>query len=490
MLKELASRMKGVFSNALIGGPGVQGVFGRNPPKLGTTELLELYNQSPWLRAVVHKIAFSVAEVRWQLFVVNGRNGEPVRMKSLQRSYLGNRQNKLQHLVDIDKARELDDHPLLDLLHSGNSDMLGFNVMKVTQEYMDLVGEAFWLIERDGIGTPIQVWPLPPHWVKEFPTQENPFYKVSSRISGLQVSIPVTEIVYFNDPDPYNPYGRGSGTAKSLGDELEIDEYAAKHNKSFFYNRARPDLIVSGDNISQTDTQRLEQQWLEKHQGFWRAFKPLFFSRKIDVKEIGQSMESLQMVQLRKHERDTFINVFGVPPEKLGVIGDSKRSTIAAADFFWTKDVLTPRLEVLRVHMQERLIPMFDNRLIVDFDTPVVQDEEFDLERMKASPHAFTINEWRKKSSFQSLDGDQGEQLLAPLNSVMIPINGAEPLTIINPNLRPDEGGTGEPAPDTNESGGDKSIGKLEKEVLSRLQKELPNLIKTEADKAIKEYEE
>jgi hypothetical protein len=229
-------------------------------------------------------------------------------------------------------------------------------------------------------------------------------------------------IIPFIDPDPANPYGRGTGIAKALDDEIQIDEFAAKHSKSFFLNRARPDIIVSGQFVSQKDAERLEKQWLSDHQGFWKAFKPLFFSQKIDVKELSHTFENLQMVQIRKHERDTFISVFGAPPEKFGIIGESKRSTINAADYFWNKDLIKPRVEMIRRILQTALVPRYDERLLLYYDTPVLQDEEFKLNAMRQAPHASTINEWRKVQGHETL-GPAGDVLVIPLNHMIVPIN-------------------------------------------------------------------
>jgi len=232
---------------------------------------------------------------------------------------------------------------------------------------------------------------------------------------GREVQVALNDVIHFRDPDPANPYMRGIGNAKALADELETDEYAAKHLKQFFYNRARPDLIISGDNLSSQDTARLEEKWLAKHQGFWKAWKPHFFSRKIDVKEVGQSFENMQMIELRKYERDMIIQVYGFPPEKFGIVNESKRATISAADFFWTKDIVQPRVELLRDVLQGCLVPMFDEKLILDFESPVVQDQEHELAVMKSAPWAFTQNQWLKKAGLAEI-GEDGEVSLIPVN--------------------------------------------------------------------------
>ncbi len=295
-------------------------------PRRGTRELLRIYSDSPWLRAIVNKIGKSVAETHWLLFSATDGNGKFITNVQLSRLIGEARQKGLHDAVDENNAVKILDHPLLDLLENGtgNPRLNGFACMQLTAMHMDLVGEAFWLIEKNDLGVPESFWPLPPSWVRKLPTESNPFYELSTD-GGLVGDIPASMVVPFIDPDPKDPYQRGTGISKSLDDEIQIDEYAAKHQKSFFLNRARPDIIISGQFINSEDAKRLERKWLSDHQGFWKSFKPLFFSNKIDVKELSQSFESMQMVQVRKQERDTFQQVFGIPPEKLGIVGESKR---------------------------------------------------------------------------------------------------------------------------------------------------------------------
>jgi len=387
-------------------------------PRRGVRELLKLYKDAPWLRAIVGKIARHVADTDWFMVAAKDENGK-YRIDSEVRKAV--RTGTINKLISVGRADRIENHPLLTMLRdgTGNPRLNGHGCLAVTMQHLDLAGESFWLWERNQLGVPYAFWPLPPNWVTDMPSREKPFYHVAAP-GGLQIDIPVTEICPFIDPDPENPYTRGVGTAQSLDDEIQIDEFAAKHQKSFFLNRARPDIIISGQFLSQKDSERLEKQWMSDHQGFWKAFKPLFFSQKIDVKELTQTFEQMQMVQMRKAERDTFISVFGAPPEKFGIIGESKRSTIQAADYFWTKDIIQPRVEMLRRVLQQVAVPMFDTRLVLAYETPVIQDDELKLETMKAAPWAYTINQWQEAAGNTSM-GERGEFFAIPLNMVLIP---------------------------------------------------------------------
>lgn len=403
------TQAQGLLGGVLPGGWG-------NPPVRGTREFIKAYSEMPWLRAVASRVAQSMAAVEWELFVKTSK-GKPVEGRMLQRMKGDRRHATIKRLLKAsvkkgseidDGLRQIEDHPLLDMLHSANSFHTGEQMRKVTQLHLDIVGEAFWLKERDGMGTIVGVWPIPPDWILTTPTPLVPFYRVQFR--AWKGSIPDTEFLWFQDTDPSNPYGRGSGVGYSLADELETDEFAAKHTKAFFYNRARPDLIVypKTGTLRSEAVQRMEEDWLGAAQGFWKAFKPYFMTREVGIHELDQNFRSMQLVQIREHERNTILQVFGVPPEILGVLEHSNRATIDAADYLFSRYVLRPRLEFMRSQLQERLVPEYDDRLIIDFVDPVSEDKATFLEAMKGAPWAASVDEWREVQGLPPLEDDLG----------------------------------------------------------------------------------
>lgn len=396
----------GMLSGVMPGGAGT-------PPTRGTAEYLRAYSQMPWLRAVTSRIATACAGADWQLYVVQGK-GEPKarHAKAIQRAERKQRVRMLKDAARRQELRQLTDHPLLDLLHNANEFQTGFSMRKVTQLHIDLVGDAFWLKERDGLGTIIGVWPIPPHWILATPTPSFRFFRVGFR--GWQGAIPDTEFLWFSEVDPLNPYGRGSGAAMALGDELDTDEFAARHTKSFFYNSARPDLIVypkAPGQISPANIRRMEDDWMSQNQGFFRAFKPYFLTREVEVKELDQNFRSMTLVQLREFERDTIMQQYGVPPEILGVLENSNRATIDSADYLMARYVIDPRLEFQRTVMQERLVPEFDERLILEYLSPVQEDREHHLKVATVAPWSLTVDEWRKMSGHAPLEDEKAGSL-------------------------------------------------------------------------------
>ena len=122
----------------------------------------------------------------------------------------------------------------------------------------------------------------------------------------------------------------------------------AGNTRQLFFNRAQPDFLVypKGEQAEMQlpEVKRFEQDWLNRLQGYWKSWKPYFLSREVGVYEFAKDMQALQLVPIRNQERDIIIQVFGLPPEKLGILNNSNRSTIDASDLIFAKDVLVPRL--------------------------------------------------------------------------------------------------------------------------------------------------
>lgn len=437
--------------NGTIGGRIVSGVVtpGGSPPPRGTKDVLASYSSLPWVRAVVSRISYDTASVEWQLWKKTGPEGRAIRdgqVKRLQSLHGKHREAEFRKALDRGEIEQVHEHQLLDLLGSFNSFHTGLSGRRVLQQHMDLVGEAFWIIERDRRGMPIAIWPVPPSWVLGTPTVSRPTFRFSFR--GFQGEIPATEVIWFSELDPANPYARGTGTVQALGDDVETDEYAAKHLKALFFNRARPDIIVSpksddGDSVTEPEIRRLENDWTSRTQGFWRAFKPYFIRRAVEVNEIDQTFPSQQIVELRKFERDTCIQVFGVSPEILGIIASgSSRATVTVAEYIYGRRTLVPRLEAQRATMQERLVPQFDERLILGYVSPVAEDTEMEAKARETTPYAFTIDEHRAAGGEEPLPDGRGNIRMVPI--ALQPESDEEPIEDLPLNLPGDDGGAGD----------------------------------------------
>lgn len=396
------------------------------PPERGVRGMLNAYNNSPWVRAVASRVSIGVGSVSWQVYAIRTQStGRYFRSFDLQSKGIERRQFR-RRMIDVPEGTELieiAEHPILELLSGGSRRMPGSVGRQMTQLYLELTGEAFWLLEPrtvNGSTIPVGFWVIPPTWVQDVPTDEDGSYVLDAG-TGKTIEIPSPFMLWFANPNPVNPYGRGTGHLRAFGDEIDTDEYTAKYIRSFFYNSARPDLLVYGKDLQKEDVQRLEIGWVQKVRGFLQAHRPFFLNRDVTVKELTYKFQEMQLIELRKWERDLIVNGRGVPPEVLGIIENSNRATIDAADYLFAKGVVEPALEAQRNVLQEELVPKYDERLILGYDSPVEEDHEFQLKAMEAEPSAPTINEWR---AVQGLDAvDYGDQHIFTLSKKVVDLN-------------------------------------------------------------------
>lgn len=349
------------------------------PPIRGTRERLQAYRRQPWWRAITHRIKSAVEGAEWHVY-----------RKGVDRKK---------------KGAELPNHPLAQLLKTANPVMPGSMAIGLTQLHLDATGEAFWLLMRNAYGEPIEAYPIPPHWVRQTPGAKSPFFQISH--GELQVNLPAADVIWFKELDPENPYGRGAGFGEALSDDLAADEYAAKRVQMFFWNQGLPDAIVSVKGAGPDEIKRAEAKFAEYFRGVFKSGRTHFTSGDVQISRIDTTFKDTQLVQLRQQERDTVRQVFGVPPEILGILDQSNRSTIDAAEHLFLKLTVTPRLKLLKIYLNAFLVPQYSDgaNIEVDFDSVIPADQDFILQVMQARPGAFTDNEVREFVGFPKAEG-------------------------------------------------------------------------------------
>lgn len=415
----------------LQGGVVVATAAASSAPMRGTRELLQAYRQSPRLRAVASRIARGVASLQIEAYV---RTSEALRGATVSRTRRDERGSyrdvgvvpafrwatdrgvrdlaltqgpqrlrarRRRELAAAGLLREVPDHPLLELLCAPNPEMSGRTMLFVTQIWLDLVGEGFWLVTTGADGAPTGLWPVPPHWVQSTPSSASPHFIISA--GGVSLRVAASNVVWLRDPNPENPYARGTGTGESLGDEIETDEFAAKYLKNFFFNSGMPAALVSFEGADPKALVQMREKWEQEHRGYSNAHRVHFGSGKMNAVRLDASLRDQQMTELRAFSRDAIAQVFGVPPEMIGIIENSNRSTIDAAGYIYALGVEFPRAEFLREELQRQLAPMYDATLALEVEVPIPEDEARRLDTMRAMPGAFSLNEWREEAGYSEL---------------------------------------------------------------------------------------
>ena len=206
---------------------------------------LKAFNELPWLRTTVTKIANSMAANDWEILEVTtvvDKNG-------------------------VRRVIEEEPNELLPIHHFLNNPNPQFSIAQIVwlvTIYLELVGEAFlWVVP---IGGDLKVYPIPPDKVVRTPTIEDPQYHISGPQGEWTASS--DEIIAFMHPDPVDPFSRGTGIAQSLSHDLDTDDAASRYVLSYFNNSARPPLLIYGEGLNAERVRQMEDSWNAENQGF------------------------------------------------------------------------------------------------------------------------------------------------------------------------------------------------------------------------------
>lgn len=341
-----------------------------SPPQKNTAEWIDYFRRTPRL-AVVERIASDLSFAPGRLFQADGSGEES----------------------------ELLNHPFLTFWNRANP-MHEFStaaLWRLFEIYLLLKGEGYLVIERDVLGRPSELWPVPVHWVQMTPYQGHPFYTIRTT-AGLLMEVSVDDMFVMKDLDPYDPFQRGLGQSESLADEIEIDEYAAKFQKNFFLNDATPGTIVTMEDSTGEQRERVLASWEERFKGIRNSHKLNIVKGKISVQKLSDNMKDIDMIQGRMFLRDAVLEHYGVPREIMGITESSNRATSEAAQFIYAQNVLMPKLRRREEAINTQLLPLFGEGLVWRFDDIVPRNQEFDKVKAMDAYNAglITKNEARK----------------------------------------------------------------------------------------------
>lgn len=376
---------------------------------------LRSFEDNPWLYASVDLIARTCALTPWKVYKNSPKKPSvvPDRDTKRQLAHLitraGHTAAEIQRL-DLEET----DHPVLVLLNKPNPLQDYYSFFYTCWALYELSGSLVLYVDRKR-GEPNSVrglYPVPRTWISHWPSVDEPWFELSSVGAGLQVrtgeQLPERDFVVFKRSTARDPYGEGFGLAKVVGAEIDIDEYASKFLGAYFRNSAQPSLLIGVEGADENELTRAKLVWESALRGAENAHRVHWHSGKMSVDQISSTLKDADMIEVRKFERNTLIQVNSIPPECLGIIENSNRSTIDAADYHLRKNVIAPRLAAFCAMLQDQVMPLYGELLgkfLIAPVNPIPEDLELKFKVMSTAPQAFTINEWRASAGYGPIPG-------------------------------------------------------------------------------------
>ena len=383
-------------------------------PSSASRDLLELYHTSPRLDAV-RIIANKCASTELFLY------------------------KKVEYRKNKNKAEVIETHDIYNLLENpcpADRELTGWTIRYFVFACYALVGEAYLLKIRQPNGKVIGLQPVAPSWVVQTPSATARYWEIYplGTASGNSIFVPVEDVICFKDIDLNDPYGRGRGTSEAIGDEIQTDEYSAKYAKNLFFNDATPSAIIYAPEGNKETADQIKQSWLSKMAGFHHAKEPMVLTGKDSkFEKISQSPTELDFVESRRFLRDSANEHFHIPPEIMGILQNSNRSTIDSAEYLLNKNVLADYLRMYeRVINSQLLWEDYDKEqvLVLHHENNISEDIAQKLQILNdgLSRGVLTVNDWRVGMGFEA-DEKGGDVYLRSFGQVEQPFN-SEPIEL------------------------------------------------------------
>jgi HK97 family phage portal protein len=342
--------------------------------------------------------------------------------------------NKHQLRADEKNAPAMGDHPVYDILENpipGRPDFDGFSLRYLTSVFLEIHGECFWFIVRDTRGLPVEIYLAPTTWVIQTPSDTAPYYLLMplGNTSSMTLNVDPEDVVYFKMPNAVQPYDRGRGRTEAIGDEIEASEYAIKYAKNFFFNDATPKSLVTAPGAQDDQLKAFKAAWDLQFRGTANGNKTGFVGWDAKVLKLSDNPHEMDFIESMKALADMCRQHYQIPPEIFGILENSNRSTIDSAYYLYAKNVLLKRFSRLEAVINRQLMPMFGKDMVLKFDNPVQEDQEF---RLKVSTEGYKIgtvdrDEWRVANGFKPYGGEIGKELSIPMATSALLSDGKLP---------------------------------------------------------------
>jgi HK97 family phage portal protein len=409
-----------------LSGPtlGTYDAFGglREPDK---DQLVRAYTDIVYSATRLIQNKISTAKIR--LFVKTEPGQARPKCKTVPLSWADRRHvMKVKGLDYTTQLAEVGDHELLGLLNKANPFHNRHELIGLTQLYLDLTGNAYWLIEEDDFGYPVELYPLPPQNVELIRDSALVVRGYRYTEGSRYYDYDLKDIIHFKNDNPLDPYGEGHSPVRGVWQRVQVGWKEISVLDNCLSNNARPDAILSPQNeISPFEAERLAKEFGHRFRGtgnggIFVADGPM----KLDT--LNWPPRDLSELEIYKNLKTAVLNAFAIPPDIFELGTSSNRSTREAALYSLAADCIAPRLDRLIEKLNERLVPLFDSRLFLCADEIVPEDRAFELQerQMLLSTGVMTRAEARR---FYNLPAEVwADEPLIP--SGMLPAGTGEPV--------------------------------------------------------------
>ena len=324
---------------------------------------------------------------------------------------------------------QLSESPLLDLLAQPNPMQSGSEFMQAMIGYYLIAGNAYnekvvvsgelkelYTLRPDRMTIAAGAHGYPKGYV----------YKVNNRTATFDVddTTLASDILHMK---AFNPLDDWYGLSPIEAGAYAIDQNSEsmKHMQALLQNGATPSgaLVYDDDNKGTMDEEnfnRLKAQTEEQYQGSKNAGRPMLLEGGLTWQQMGLSPTDVGILGIKDSSARDISLAFGVPPQMLGIQGDSTYSNYKEARLAFWEDTVIPLVTRTAGDFNQWLSEEFGGvELRPNLDKiPAIVDKRMTLWDMADKSADLTINEKRALKGYEETDG--GDALFVDASKITL----------------------------------------------------------------------
>lgn len=355
--------------------------------------------------AAVDKIARRFAQLNWNLFTCEHDAGKNEIVET--RTYV---------------------HPFNTLFSTANGHRPHeeFSVWELKYTWaasIDMTGEAWWLVERDKLGRPARITPLPANRMTVVFNKDTGLTagymfvpKGATFDTGTFIPRYTWEYLHNNPTTPYvvfwrypSPRGiedpRGWSPVKAAAYAYDINLYEQIYKKNFLEQGAQLGGILQSEiALSKEQIEEYLDQFKIRHQGINKAGLPMVLPKMLKWETTEPTPRDMQWAEAINMTQSQILQIYGISDAKLGRADIGNRNTADAMDVTFNREVIQARCDTFNSKMNSDFMPIYPRQtdtlyLTSKCDDPVPADTEMQMKKdhQDLTDGVVLVNELREK---------------------------------------------------------------------------------------------